>query len=80
MIKWDRLKRGITLSRRTATIVFIVLVIVIFFLLSRQLDFPGLLQKVMSGDFLTVQFLYTATFTSFEVIGVFVVLYIIRKM
>ncbi|HBI04937.1 MAG TPA: hypothetical protein DDY49_13015 [Paenibacillaceae bacterium] len=68
------------MSRRTSTIVFIVLVIIIFFLLSRQLDFPGLAQKVMSGEFLTVQFLYTATFTSFVVIGVFVVLYIIRKM
>jgi hypothetical protein len=68
------------LSRRTATIVFFVLVIIIFFLLSRQLDYPGIIEKIMSGEYLTIQVLYTSIFTSFVVIGVFVVFYIIRKM
>lgn len=68
------------MSRKLATWIFIIFVIVLFFFLSYQLDFPTLYQKLLSGDFLTVQFIYSATFTSFVIIGVFVVYYIIRKM
>lgn len=68
------------MSRRLSTLLFVLFVIVLFFLLSKQLDFSGLYQRVLTGDFLTVQFIYTSIFTSFVIIGVFVVFYIIRKM